>query len=168
MCGNDETFVDAISNGFDKIKQNFINKCNALEYEFDEDLFMDAFLNCHNTLKDKKMPKGEHVKYYWVSYLNKLKTEKAKESKFIGFEDIGEQKKSCIDSYSYNPHVDNDYNAIIELVRSKYDQKYVDAWILHVCEDKTYKELKEMGYNFKFNDVFKRITKYVRKEYKGS
>ena len=168
MCGNDETFVEAISNNFEQVKQKFISKCKLLEYEFDEDIFMDTFLNCYNALKDKLMPKNEHIKYYWVSYLNKLKTEKTKESKFIGFEDIGEQKKSCIDSYSYNPHVDDDYNTIIELVRAKYDQKYVDAWILHVCEDKTYKELKEMGYDFKFNDVFKRITKYVRKEYKGS
>lgn len=161
-CGK---FIDIIAADFDNVKHIFINKCNAMEYEFDEDLFMDVFINCHNKLLDKLMTKSECIKYYWVAYLNKYKTEKSKESRFIGFEDIKEQK-SILNTYNYNPIIDNDYNQIIELVRNKFDKDYVDAWLLHICDDKSYKELNDMGYNFKFNDIFKRINKYVRKEFK--
>ena len=162
-----KTFMNIVAGDFSKIKSKFINKCKTNEIEFDEDLFMDAFLCCCKTLNDKEMSKEECIKYYWVSYINKIKTDKPKELKFVSFDEI-ESSSSVMPQFgSYCSWIDDKYNGIIEYIYQKYDKEYAEAWILHICEGKSYKELSELGYDFKFNDIFKRIMKNVRKEFKN-
>lgn len=162
------TFMDLVAGKFALIKSKFINKCKTNEMEFDEDLFMDTFICCCKTLKDKKMSIDECIKYYWVSYLNKIKTNKPKEHRFESFDELTGTgaKISFLGTGPYDRTIDDQYNDIITYIYSKYKKEYADAWILHTCEGKSYKELEEIGYNFKFNDVFKRMTRNIRSEFK--
>lgn len=159
-------FMDIIGADFDNIKDSFINRCKKFEMEFDEDVFMDTLLNCERVLGDKEMIKSDCLRYYWVAYANKLKTIKSKQDLFIPYDDILNYNIQQPLYDSYNPLIDSMYNEIVKLAYKKFDKTYVDAWLIHVCEGKSYKELRDMGYNFKFNDIFKRITRLIKKEYK--
>lgn len=161
-----KTFMDIVASDFSNIKNKFINKCKTNEIEFDEDLFMDAFLCCCKTLEAKSITKEECIKYYWVSYLNKIKTNKPKENKFESLDEMRGQYSVSMTTGLYNHWIDEQYSGVVEFAYNNYQKEYVDAWLLHICEGKSYKELNELGYNFKFNDVFKRIMKSIRKEFK--
>lgn len=162
VCGK---FMDIISSDFDNIKNAFIKRCINNELDFDEDVFMDALLNCERVLNGKLMTKSECIKYYWVAYSNKLRTFKSKQDIFVSYDDIMNYNIQSSLNSSYNSSVDYKYNEIVKMAYEKFDKIYVDAWLAHICEGKTYKELQELGYNFKFNDIFKRITKFIKKEY---
>ena len=58
------------------------------------------------------------------------------------------------------------YTDILNSIREKFGNEYTSAWVEHI-NGKTYKDLEFLGYNFKFNDIFKKIVKWVRKNYKG-
>ena len=159
-------FMDLVAKNFDSIKETVIKKCKSHEIEFNEDLFMDTILCCERVFGDKLISLNDCMKYFWVAYYNKIKTYKSKQNIFVSYDDIINYniQQPIIDSY--NPLIDSEYNSIVKIAYDKFDKEYVDAWLIHICEGKTYKELREMGYDFKFNDIFKRITKYIKKEYK--
>lgn len=167
LTGKHGKFVELVAEDFDSIKCLFIKKSNALGIDFNEDLFMDAFLNCEKVWKDKILSKDECLKYYWIAYLNKVKTEASKQSLFVPYDDMINYNIQSPMCGSYNQCIDNTYNEIVKMAYDKFDKSHVDAWLEHVCGGKSYKELRELGYDFKFNDVFKKITKFIKTFYKN-
>ena len=160
-------FSDAIAENFNKIRTDFEKKSYKLFEEFNEDLFMDAYIKCSETLKNKEMSKEEYIKYYWVSYVNGFKTLKSETPNVISIDDPN--REHIISLYTpYNISIDITCETIISNVKLKFGDYYAGAWLLHILENKTYKELKELGYDFKFNDVFKNITKWIRIEFKNA
>jgi hypothetical protein len=158
-------FNDVIAENFNKIKSDFEKKSYTQFEDFDEDLFMDTYLRCADALKGKEMTKNEYIKYYWAAYANRFKTDRADAMKFVRLDDPNREQAISLYSH-YNINVDITCEEIIKNVKLKFGDYYANAWLLHVSEDKTYKELESLGYNFKFNDVFKKITKWVRSEFK--
>lgn len=160
-------FSDAIAENFNKIRKDFEKKSYSLFEEFDEDLFMDTYIKCSDKLRGKEMSKDEYIKYYWISYVNGFKTIKSESVNTISIDDPN--REHIISLYSpYNIGIDITCETIIKNVRMKFGDYYTDAWLLHTSEDKTYKELEELGYKFKFNDIFKNITKWIRSEFKNA
>ena len=158
----DNEFSKLISEEFDLIKSKFESKSISLYEEFDEDVFIDAYIKCCEVI-NKPLSKEECIKYFWTAYANRFKTMQSK-NKYTSFHDI--QKNQIISiNESYNYNIDILYGRIINDAKLVFNSEYVEAWIYHICEGKSYKELEQLGYNFKFNDVFKKIMKWVRKNY---
>lgn len=157
-------FADLISEDFDNIKKSFINRSKSAGYTFDEDLFMDSYINCQIKLSDKQMTKIECVKYFWVAYHNKLRTPHQKLQTIELTPDI--EKTYSYNDDSYQEIIESKYNKIIDILKKKYDIRLIDAWVLHMCEHKTYRELYDMGYTFNFKNNFKQINQYLRKKFK--
>lgn len=159
-------FDEAIAKNFNKIKKDFIRKSINIFENFDEDIFMDSYLKCASALKNKQLTENEYIKYYWAAYCNSYKTDKVESSKFVSLDDP--DKGQVISLYTpYNINIDITCNDIIEGVRKKFGDYYTNAWLMHI-DGKSYKELESIGYTFKFNDIFKKIVKWVRVEFKKS
>lgn len=164
MCGNGPTFDDIIGTKFKEIKNKFKSKSESLYEEFDEDVFIDAYIKCHDIFANKTLSQEEYIKYFWTAYSNNFKTARSKIVE-VSFEDITPNQIISIND-SYNVNIDKKYQEIIDFVTKKFGDYYASAWIKHVCEDISYKELDALRYNFKYNDVFKKINKIVRDKFK--
>ena len=83
-----KTFSDLVRMNYDSIVQNFKSGLKRQGYVYDEDIMNDAFISCVNALKDKLMTQDEAIKYYWTSYINKLKTK----SKHKYYEEVWDEE----------------------------------------------------------------------------
>lgn len=161
--GTDDYFANIIANNFEEIQKNFKNGLNKIGFEYNEDLFIDVFLKCGETLGKRKLSKCEAIKYYWVSYLNALRKYKIKEKQFISTDDLSEDAE--IYNSVYDEDVDILFNFIMSEIQSKFGEHITNAWKLHICQGKTYKDLINDGFSgVKFNYEFKRIMRYIRND----
>ena len=159
MCACDN-FANVVANNFEAIKKSFITRLKQMGNEFDEDMFMDNFIKCCTTLNDKPMSKSDCINYFWRAYVNNLKTP----SKFITISLDDPDRGPIVPDLpvSYNYSIDRKYQNLINLLEEKFGNYYTQAYILHFAEDKSYKELIELGFDFKHNNIFKRMTKYIK------
>lgn len=158
MCG----IIEIIKENFLNIKQNFQIGLLRYGYEFDEDLFVDVVLKCIKTLENKDLSKQEFSKYIWVAYLNKVKRIKSKKIFINSLDDFIEVDENLyIIDEEYNENTDNLYNEIVKEIKNKFGESVTNAWILHICHNKSYKELANDFRDMKFNFEFKRIKKYI-------
>lgn len=148
-------FNELVVKDFYVLKTKFQTKLKTMGLEFDEDLFVDTMLKCDKALINKDLPKHDLLKYWWVSYCNEVKR-----NKNIVYIDINDDIDSCDEMYE--DIVDDIYNFVIKELNNNFDNTVIDAWINHICHNKSYKELIEMGYNYKFNNEFKKITRFIK------
>lgn len=148
------TFSFYISNYFYEIKSNFQSGLKKRGLKFDEDIFSESCLKCLETLKDKEITEQEALKYFWVAYVNRLKT--PDKILFESFDEID------IMDEDYDSEIDELYDILIENLNKKFDNDLVEAWRLHFAKGVKYKELKEMGYDYNFNPEFKKIIRYIK------
>lgn len=150
-----DSFDFIIGKYFYEIKSNFQSGLKKRGLRFDEDIFSDSYLKCCETLGDKEMTKKEALKYFWVAYINRLKT--PDKIKFESFED-----SNIIDDDEYDHEIDELYNILMEFLNKKFDNRLVEAWRLHFEKGIKYDDLRKLGYDFNFNPEFKKIMRYIR------
>ena len=159
MCYS--TFSDVVANNFQEIKKNFKSGLKSSGYDWDEDIFMDAYIKCDSVLKDKKMDKKEALKYYWAAYINKLKNKH--KSKHIITEEIPEDYDK-IDEV-YNEDKDVLCSEIYKKVSNKFGEREAKAWVEHISFHKTTdKIMEEYKFDHDFHYTLKRIKKYISEE----
>ena len=112
-----ETFANIIANNYEEIKKKLITGLKNKNYKYDEDLMQDTILCCITSLKDKPMTKEEAIKYFWTSYINKLKTQPP--TIYVYMEDMVEEQDDEIkyDEFgiceSYNKDIDVIYDYVV-------------------------------------------------------
>ena len=164
-------FFDNVGPRFDSFKKNIMRCSNINKIPFNEDIFMDTYLKCCNTLKGKDMTEEQIIQYYWTSYVNNTKKEYRK-LKYNSNEDDMEEAFGIIDE-PYDDRRFKVYDIIISYVKENFPKEY-KMWYLHFAENKSYNELIEMGYtNINFHNIFRNINNHVKnnlpkenKEYK--
>ena len=158
-----QTFSDIVAANYNEIRRNFKNGLIAKGYAYDEDIMSDAFLSCYNTLKDKAITKQEALKYYWVAYINKLKTKIQKESLIDYHEDMAEEFED-IEVTKYNDTTDRIYNIIISGLQDQFGVRKATIWEMYACQGKSSKEIKAMGFNDISNYAYftKMIKRYIK------
>ena len=152
-------FDIVISRHFYEIRENFRVGLKRRGLGFDEDIFSDSCLKCLETLKDKELTDQEAVKYLWVAYVNKLKT--PERMKFESIPDTITEEIDVIDE-GYDHSIDELYSIIINSLKGKFEEDLVEAWKLHFAQGLSYKELREMGYDYNFNPEFKKISRFIK------
>ena len=151
------TFADIVAVNYDEIRRNFKAGLKERGYDWDEDLLNDAFISCNSALKNKDISKTEAIKYFWTSYINKFKTKQSKKKPEESIEDHDVDLICPV----YNDSIDKIYNIFLEAVQDEYGLRKAYIWELYVCEGKSAKEIREMG----FDDVdnFAYFTRKVKR-----
>lgn len=155
------TFNSVLETDFDTIKKNFRLACMKHKLIFNEDIFIDTYIKCVITLQDKDMANISHISYFWTAYANNLRKSK-RTSKF--------KPKSYIitDIHSATTEYEEDfkdllYDIIHLAVDSKFGTGVTNTWKLHFIDNKTYEELKHMGYeDINFHNLFRQVNSYIK------
>ena len=113
-------FADIIADNFYEIIDNFKRGLKSKGFGYDEDILSDTFISCNTVLKDKLMTKEEGINYFWVAYLNKLKTHAQQKSNVVYIDDLtfdGEVECPELDiiDETYNKDIDILYDYIMEI-----------------------------------------------------
>lgn len=160
MNQDKQEFCVIISENFDEIRNNFKSGLNNHGYEYNEDLLADTFIKCNSTLKDKKLTKKEAIKYFWVAYINKLRTHY---KNYIKTSELN-NKYDLIDD-QYNESLDILYKYIINFISNNFDKKIADAWIEYTCNGLTYQEVvKKYKLDKNFQYYIKKIRALLRSD----
>lgn len=159
---NEKTFSDIVAENYTEIERNFRSGLKSKGYPWDEDVMNDAFLSCYNSLKDKKITKQEAIKYYWVSYLNKLKTKLHNPSIMDYKEDMVEEFDD-IEVTKYDTTIDRIYDIIIWGLQDQFGVRKASVWELYTCRGIQAKELKKMNINCVDNYSYftKQMKRYI-------
>lgn len=152
MCSFEET----LGGDFHRIKAYLEAGVRKTGYDFDEDLFIDVCEKCLRVLRTRDLTRQEYSKYLYASYMNTLRRIKTKE---IYMQTIND---SCdVEDETYNEYKDKLFDSITRAIEDKFGKDIIRAWKLHICYDKSYKELEGEFPGMKFNFEFKRIKKYI-------
>ena len=161
-------FSDIIAGDFIKIRKDFEKRSKNKGFEFDEDLFSDAFISCNFTLKNKLLTKDDALKYFWIAYLNKLKSQSLHPTIFL--EDLFPQTKEVMNyeeydiiDESYSNDIDILYDYIMDKLREKFGVEETNIFELHVCKGIHTKELEAIGYkDVNFVYLVKKFKRYIK------
>ena len=138
------TFSELVANNFDEIVRNFKVGLKKNGYRYDEDVMNDAFINCYNSLKDKELTKQEMLKYFWTSYINRLKNVMLRENHIEYCDDMSLYED--IEETAYNNTPDRIYNIILQELQDHFGIRKTTMWELYTCKGKTTNEIKAMGF----------------------
>ena len=157
------TFTYIVAGNYNEICRNFRAGLIAKGYPFDEDLMNDAFISCCNTLKDKELTKADAIRYYWVAYINKYKTNLNK-SYLIDYCDEIEETFEEIEDETYNSTTDRIYDIIITGVQDHFGVRKATIWEMYACQGKSSKEIKAMGLDDIDNYAYftKQVKRYIK------
>lgn len=152
------SFEDIVIENFDEIQRNFKSGLINKGYSYNEDLFNDAFISCRNALSDKELTKKEVIKYFWTAYVNKYKTKMSKNKNHLSFEDVIEEIN--IQDDIYDDTSDKIYDIILNEIRDKFGLKKAFIWEMYVCQGKSAKEIRHMGFDV---DNFVYLTRQIKR-----
>lgn len=149
---------------FEAFKQNICAIARKSGIEFDEDIFMETIIKCMKTFSTENATNTDVDRYFWKAF--KLNTfTKATRNKQIHFVDI-DTILDMPDEEPYNDDIDTMAEMVEVEVRRKYGDRVYEAWRHHICDDKTYKELEEMGYvGMNLHDTFRNIKNYLKGDF---
>lgn len=164
-CKNDSNvFFDNIKNRFNSFKKKVKQFSKKSNIEFNEDVFMDTLIKCSNTFQNKDATDNDIDLYFFKSYKQNIITEYNKnifdkDVEIEKFEDI------FIDE-TYNYDIDEIISIIKNEVKNEFGDDVYNAWILHVCNDYTYEELIENGFeNLNLHNEFRQIKRHILQKY---
>lgn len=154
-------FVKIVEDRFEDLKEECIRNTKRKGVEFDEDLWMDTYIKCAETLGDRDMSISEVSSYFWTSYWNGWLNRQKKQQPIL----VDEIDDNMIDE-PYDLDMDLAYGRICIDLIEKFGVEKAEAFINHIGWELSYKELEEMGYKMKFNSDFKRMMRWIRLKYK--
>lgn len=162
------TFANIVAENYSEIKRNFISGLKGKSYKFDEDILSDTFISCNTSLKDKLLTKEDAIKYFWTSYINKLKSQPVRNTVYI--DEIVTLDEDCNANYDdfgfvaeYDNDIDDIYNYILDKLYEKFGEYFTNIWKQHVCDNKKTNDLIVEYSDSDLNYQFKKIRRYIDK-----
>lgn len=160
-------FMDLIGIHYNKIVALFKSRSLKLDMQFDEDAFGDAFIKCAQKFGDTNITYDTAIKYFWVSYLNTVKSQFVNSLKY----DI-EHIDSALDVVYEESYSETIYNTIMDAITIAFSEEDMNVYRLYKYHNWSKKELTEAGFNCdNLDNRIKVIHKFVKqyaKEYKKS
>lgn len=156
-------FRDMMEKNYHEIKTLFKKASKAHHFVFSEDTFSEAYIKCYKALQKKtnEMDEKEVLRYFWLAFVNNTRKGYRKTKYSIDITELLESDEDIPDSV-YDETKFKAVDILIEHVKQEFTEDEFKAWYLHFAENKSYEDLKEMGYNFNFHNVFRNINNYVR------
>lgn len=148
-------FKNIMSANLEEVKCDFIHRLKKIGYVFDEDVFVEVGIRCAHALKDKLMTKPECIKYFWVAYINTIKSLlKIKSIRFQQLQNFPTEPK-------YDENIDILCDIICKSVLERYGEEEYYIWRERVYEGKTYKELQEKYSDINILGLCRKIKKFI-------
>ena len=160
-CINAETniFVCSIEPRFSSFKDKIKKLSKKHNIVFDEDIFMDTILKCIDTFPTQEAKDADVDNYFWVAFKQNSISATTRD-KFRNMIDI-DDADDIIDEI-YNEDIDVIADVIKNEIICEYGDEIYNAWLLHICDGYTYKELSECGYgHLNLHNEFKKIKRYI-------
>lgn len=144
--------------------ESFKTKMQKMAYKakigFDEDIFMDTLVKCMHSFKNPSPTNDDVDRYFWSAFRQNTYTSISRDRlrNRVNIETLPES----IDESEYDETIDDIANMMEEEIRSTFGDNVYEAWALHVCENKTYKELDRLGYEgMNYHNEFRQIKRYM-------
>lgn len=153
-------FFHNIKSRFNSFRSKIEKMSQKNGIEFDEDVFMDTLLKCADTFPNENATDVDIDTYFWKAfkqncYSNFSRNKFRNTVNFNNFDDN-------ICNEVYNSDIDEIVDLIKSEVKTKFGDDIYNAWVLHVCYNKTYSELEEYGYKgLNLHNEFKQIKRYI-------
>lgn len=155
---------------FKKIEKrfkNFKNKIIKLSYKnnigFDEDVFMDSILRCTETFKNENATDIDVDNYFWKAYkqnmISNFTRDKFKNS--VSLDKFEDNINDCV----YSDDIDEIVEIIKKEVKENFGEKFLDAWLLHIYNGLTYKELECDYTGLNLHNKFRQIKRDITQKY---
>ena len=152
------TFMDIVSVNYDTIKSLFKSRLHNTNIPFNEDTLNDAFIKCAQRFGNTILDYNTVIKYYWVAYINTIKSSKPKLDCISFDSDIHD----CIDNTDDGCTV-NIYNMVIDLITDKFGEHDMMMYMLYKFHNWSKDDLVESGYDITYIDTrIKEIHKFVK------
>ena len=161
-CSNAQMniFFHLVEPCFDILRDKIEKRAKKNKIFFNEDVFMDTILRCSSTFSNQNATITDVENYLWrafkqnsFSYFSRNKFRDV-----INLDDFGDD---IIDE-EYNPDIDEIIGLIKQEVKKEFGPQIYDAWLLHVCNNYTYDELKQCGYEgLNLHNEFRQIKRYI-------
>lgn len=150
---------------FHNIKQNFQRASLRNNITFDYDVFIETYIKCNESTKNSKMDEKQLIQYFWVSFLNNSKKELKKKLYKVEEIDIVDEDGNEIEiiDETFDDRKYRIFDYIVDHVKENFDENSFNIWYLHFAENKSYEELKSMGYtNINFHNTFRNINNSIK------
>lgn len=145
---------------FHEIMSNFKRASAKNNIIFDYDIFVETYIKCNETLKNKNFTKEEMIQYFWVAFNNNMKKYLINNSKY-SLVDLEEAAEVLDEPYDDRRTIV--YETIIDFVKTNFKENEFKAWYLHFAENKSYEELVKIGYNnMNFHNLFRNINNQIK------
>jgi hypothetical protein len=155
------TFMDIVSVHYTEIKSLFKTRSYNNGIKFDEDLFTDAFIKCAHKFGSEIISYDVSVKYFWIAYLNTVKTEFNKQNK-LDIVPLDEELHDCIDEDPH-AHAINIYNIVMDAIAEKFGEENMAIYSLYKYHGWSINDLMGEGYDCtELNSRIKEIHKFVK------
>lgn len=156
-----KTFFQSVDDdGFKNFKNKIMRLAAKNDINFDEDVFMDTIIRCLTTFSKENATNEDVEHYFWTAFkqnsYSNFSRDKFKDS--VDFSIFGDG----IVCKEYNPDIDEIVDLVKSEVKKKFSKDIYEAWILHVCNDYTYSELEQHGYEgLNLHNEFRQIKRYI-------
>lgn len=162
----ENTFINIVAYKYDTIKSLFSSRLYNMGLYFDEDLFNDTIIKCHEKFGTSITDYDTTIKYFWIAYLNTIKSDINK-SNNISIESLDTELHDCIDDI-YNEFIDEEYakdiyNIVMDAITVKYGKDDMIIYSLYKYHNWSETDLKSAGYNCKnLKEKIKTIHRFVK------
>lgn len=149
---------------FKTFKEKIQKMATKNKIMFNEDVFMDTLIKCMTTFTNENPKDSDVDKYFWVAYrqncLNVISRNKFKNTTEVST--LGD----ILDDDKYNEDIDTLAEITENAIKEQFGERVLEAWKLHVCENKTYKEITKLGYeDINLHNEFREIKRYMTSKY---
>lgn len=153
------TFMDIVGINYDTIKSLFSARLHNMGMPFDEDALNDAFIKCAQRFGNAVLDYNTVIKYYWVAYVNTIKSSKPK----LDCVSFDPDTHDCMDDTEDNVRAINIYNVVMDLVSDKFGEHDMMLYMLYKFHNWSKDDLVESGYDITYIDTrIKEIHKFVK------
>lgn len=153
-------FFANVEQRFNKFKRGIVNKTKQSKIPFDDDVFMDTLIKCSNTFNNIYATNSDIDNYFWIAYKQNIFSTFSR-NKFknrVNFDDITE----TVINEEYNADIDDVVDLIKNEVKKEFGDKIYNAWIEHICNDKSYAELDIDDYKgLNLHNEFRQIKRFI-------
>ena len=157
---NVDNFLHNVSPNFKLFKDKMEGRARKNKIPFSEDVFMDTLLKCAMAFSKENASNIDIDNYFWKAFKYNSFSYFTRD-KFRDNINLDDFEDDIIDE-EYNPDIDEIVDLIKQEVKKEFGPQIYDAWLLHVCNNYTYDELKRCGYEgLNLHNEFRQIKRYI-------
>lgn len=130
--------------------------------EFDSDAFGDAFINCAEKFGNNEIDYDTAVKYFWVAYVNRCKSNLLIELKHpcVSIDDVNDIEDEESDLVDF-------YNKSMDIIEENFGENWMMIYSLYKYYNWSEDDLKNAGYTFtNLKENIRDIHKFIKTYYK--